>query len=213
MIAISWLESISRELANLPPGSHRAHAQRLEVRALLDRGQAQAALASLQQRIAEAQQRGRIASLVPLLALQACAYEALGQHQRATQIILAAFQHGAAGLFVRSMISAGPLLHQLLSELPLVRREERRYAGLIRAALADQQRHQEQAHTIEPLSAREHDVLRLLANGATNREIADQLVVTEATIKKHLSTIYEKLGVARRTQAILVAQSRGLLTR
>jgi DNA-binding NarL/FixJ family response regulator len=62
------------------------------------------------------------------------------------------------------------------------------------------------------MSPREQDVLHLLADGATNREIATQLLVAESTVKKYLNTIYQKLGVARRTQAILVAQARGLLT-
>jgi LuxR family transcriptional regulator, maltose regulon positive regulatory protein len=211
MIAASWLAGISRELAALPSGSLRERAQRLEVRALLERGETHAALASLQVLVEATQQRGRIASLVPLLALLACVYEALGQHQRASQLVLEAVQRGAVGPFVQSMISAGPLLHPLLAELPTGRREEIQYAGLVRVALAQQQLRRMHVHAIEPLSAREHEVLRLLADGATNREIAAQLLVTESTVKKHLSTIYQKFGVARRTQAILVAQARGLL--
>jgi DNA-binding NarL/FixJ family response regulator len=61
------------------------------------------------------------------------------------------------------------------------------------------------------LSQREHEVLRLIANGATNREAAAQLFVSEATIKTHLLHIYEKLGVRDRAAAVGEAYRRGLL--
>jgi len=54
----------------------------------------------------------------------------------------------------------------------------------------------------EPLSARELEVLRLVADGLSNREIADKLVVTVTTVKKHVSNIFGKLDVTSRTQAI-----------
>jgi DNA-binding NarL/FixJ family response regulator len=64
----------------------------------------------------------------------------------------------------------------------------------------------------EPLSQRELDVLRLVAGGATNREAARRLFVSEATIKTHLLHIYEKLGVRDRAAAVGEAYRRGLLT-
>lgn len=54
----------------------------------------------------------------------------------------------------------------------------------------------------EALTPREHDVLRLLAEGAGNREIAERLGVTEHTVKFHLSAIFGKLGAATRTEAV-----------
>lgn len=61
------------------------------------------------------------------------------------------------------------------------------------------------------LTDRERDVLRLLATGATNREIARTLFVTEATVKSHLVHIFGKLGVDGRSRAIRVAQETGLI--
>jgi LuxR family transcriptional regulator, maltose regulon positive regulatory protein len=67
------------------------------------------------------------------------------------------------------------------------------------------------AGLVEPLTARELEVLRLLAAGASNRAIAEQLVVTLETVKKHLSHIFDKLGVANRTQAVGRGRQLGLL--
>ncbi len=72
----------------------------------------------------------------------------------------------------------------------------------------------EQAHTadtlIEPLSERELEILRLLAAGRSNQEIADHLVITVGTAKWHVHHIYGKLGVRNRAEALLRAQALGL---
>jgi DNA-binding NarL/FixJ family response regulator len=64
----------------------------------------------------------------------------------------------------------------------------------------------------EPLSARELEVLGLVAAGNTNREAAARLFISEATVKTHLLHIYEKLGVSDRAAAVAEAFNRGLLT-
>lgn len=61
------------------------------------------------------------------------------------------------------------------------------------------------------LTEREIDVLRLLGTGASNREIARTLFVTEATVKTHLVHVFEKLGVDSRSRAVAVARESGLL--
>jgi DNA-binding NarL/FixJ family response regulator len=63
----------------------------------------------------------------------------------------------------------------------------------------------------EQLSERERDVLRLLADGLSNKEIAGRLVLAEGTVKNHVSTILEKLHAANRTQAARVAREQGLI--
>ncbi len=67
------------------------------------------------------------------------------------------------------------------------------------------------AQLAEPLSAREMDVLRLLANGATNREIASQLVLAEGTVKNYVTNIFNKMGVDDRTSAAMRAKELGLI--
>ena len=64
---------------------------------------------------------------------------------------------------------------------------------------------------VEALSSREIDVLKLVAKGTSNREIADRLYITEATVKSHLIRIYSKLGVADRTAAVTKALEQGIL--
>ena len=64
----------------------------------------------------------------------------------------------------------------------------------------------------ENLSTREIEVLTLVARGASNKEVARGLYVSEATIKSHLIHIFSKLGVADRTAAVMVALERGLLS-
>jgi NarL family two-component system response regulator LiaR len=66
--------------------------------------------------------------------------------------------------------------------------------------------------TPDPLTARELDVLRLLAQGKSNREIADDLVLAELTVRTHVSNILGKLHLANRTQAALYALKEGLAT-
>jgi DNA-binding CsgD family transcriptional regulator len=63
----------------------------------------------------------------------------------------------------------------------------------------------------EPLSSRELEILRLIAAGFSNQEIAQKLVVTMATVKKHINNMYSKLGVKSRTRAILHARTLNLI--
>ena len=63
----------------------------------------------------------------------------------------------------------------------------------------------------EPLSERELEVLRLVASGLSNREVAQELVLATGTIKKHINNIFTKLNVRSRTQAAAQARELGLL--
>ena len=63
----------------------------------------------------------------------------------------------------------------------------------------------------DPLSEREVEILRLLAGGYSNRELAGALHLAEGTVKNHVSSILSKLGVRDRTRAVLVALERGVI--
>jgi LuxR family maltose regulon positive regulatory protein len=64
---------------------------------------------------------------------------------------------------------------------------------------------------VEPLSERELQVLRLIADGLSNAEIAEKLVIAQGTVKRHINNIYGKLGVQSRTQAVARSRELGLL--
>ena len=64
---------------------------------------------------------------------------------------------------------------------------------------------------MEPLSQRELEVLRLIAAGLSNREIAEELVVAISTVKTHIRNIYGKLDVSSRTQALVKARELKLI--
>ena len=73
------------------------------------------------------------------------------------------------------------------------------------------QRPPRQPRSKELLSPREHDVLELVAAGLTNKEIAERLVIADATAKFHVTSLLNKLGADNRTQAVAHATQQGLL--
>lgn len=93
---------------------------------------------------------------------------------------------------------------ELLDAIRRVRRGEKVFPAAITAKLA------ERLGGEQP-TAREVDVLRLLAQGLANKQIADQLGVAEATVKTHVNGLMQKLGAASRTEAVSRAQTKGWL--
>lgn len=63
----------------------------------------------------------------------------------------------------------------------------------------------------QPLTSRETDILRLIANGLSNKRIGDELGITHNTVKNHIVNLMEKLGAADRTQAVTIALQRGII--
>ncbi len=88
------------------------------------------------------------------------------------------------------------------------------YLDRLLAAFAQEERAVQATQPLLPdrISPREREVLHLLAQGCSNQEIADALVVTVETVKRHVSSLLAKLGVDNRTQAALRARSLGLLS-
>jgi LuxR family maltose regulon positive regulatory protein len=112
--------------------------------------------------------------------------------------------------FIRTFIDLGSDL------VPILREAARRgvqpeYVGKILAAYGEQPGQTALPPEIEPLSDREMEVLRLLAAGLTNKQIADQLFVSISTVKSHVHHISSKLDVSNRTQAVARARQLNLL--
>lgn len=82
---------------------------------------------------------------------------------------------------------------------------------LLTSAIAARLMERMRSPAVEALSTREIEVLNLVAKGASNKEIAGQLFITEATVKSHLLRIFGKLGVADRTAAVTRALEQGIL--
>jgi LuxR family maltose regulon positive regulatory protein len=114
--------------------------------------------------------------------------------------------------FIRSFVDIGEKL------IPLLRKAIEKgtcadYAKALLASMADpiETDHQDQSVLVKPLSDRELEVLRLLADGMTNRQIAEQIVVSVSTVKSHVHHICNKLDADNRTKAVAHARQVGLL--
>ena len=81
---------------------------------------------------------------------------------------------------------------------------------IARKLMQELSRPQHRPPTTDPLTEREVEVLRLVAQGKSNRQIADELVITDGTVRVHVSSILSKLHLASRTQATLYALREGL---
>ena len=83
----------------------------------------------------------------------------------------------------------------------------------IKILLVDDSNHPSKGSSslIEPLSERDLEVLRLLGNGFSNKQIAPQLFIAEGTVINHITTIFGKLEVTHRTQAALKGKEMGLI--
>jgi LuxR family maltose regulon positive regulatory protein len=197
------------------------------VRVLLAQQAPQHALGLLDRLHALAAAQGRTGSVIEARALQALALHASGDQAGALAALADALNLGAPEGYLRVFVDEGPPMAALLHQLLAGRRRERlAAAGAPREYLARLVDAFEQAGLpvrapagrgvvvaglVEPLTARELEVLGLLAAGAPNRAIAEQLVVTPETVKKHLSHLFDKLGAANRTQAVARARQLGLL--
>jgi DNA-binding NarL/FixJ family response regulator len=113
--------------------------------------------------------------------------------------VLRALKAGA-----RAYLLKGLLRKELLETIRAVHKGEKRIPPEVAAVLAD--------HVVdESLTSREIDVLRLIAGGNANKLIADQLSITEETVKGYVKSILSKLGASDRTHAVTVALKRGII--
>ena len=108
-----------------------------------------------------------------------------------------------AGIYQLDMTVAGKLVGVL-------NRQKKETAPLVETAVSTNSG-QPISLAAHDLTERELEVLRLIATGATNREIADELVVSEGTVKNHVSSILSRLGLRDRTQAALYAHQHHLI--
>jgi DNA-binding NarL/FixJ family response regulator len=128
------------------------------------------------------------------------------------EVLWGAIEAGAAG-FVLKDSSA----EDLIAAVRAVAGGAAWFDPAVAPRLLDRYRHvvapaARDASRLDLLTDREHDVLRLMARGATNAEIAASLYVAEATVKTHVGSIFTKLGVRDRAAAIVFAYDHGVIT-
>jgi len=176
----------------------------------------QEALRFLERLQVEAEAKARIGSVLEILILRALALDAHGQRADALATLERGLRLGEPAGYLRLFVDEGAPMRALL------RRVYRRgitpeYVAALLAAFAGPYAANPQRHVahpsalVEPLTARECEVLQLLDGGASNRDIAHRLVLSVGTVKKHVSNICGKLGVQSRTQAIARARALQLL--
>ena len=169
--------------------------------------------------------QGWTGSVIELRALQALALQASGDQQGALAALAEALAAAWPEGFVRVFADEGPPMAGMLRSLsrarqrghaPTVSPAAREHLNRVTSAFRPPVGPPDQPAStpgglFEPLTRRELEVLGLVAAGRPNREIADELVVTLETVKKHLSHIFDKLGAANRTQAVARARELRLI--
>jgi LuxR family transcriptional regulator, maltose regulon positive regulatory protein len=200
---LTYTEMTAMTLARLAIGQERA----------------EAALPLLDHLFSQAEKTHRTTSALELLLIQALAYETIGQREKALTLMKQAIQRAEPEGYIRLFLDEGPLIGKLLLNLQEIS-PQLAYLDLLLAAFPEQETRRpkddgkslaQSQSLIDPLSQRELEVLRLIAAGASNEEIARQLVIATSTVKRHVSNIFGKLEVSNRTQAVTRAQSLGLL--
>jgi LuxR family maltose regulon positive regulatory protein len=183
-----------------------------------DKRSIQEAMRLLERLLNAAEAGERTGSVIEILVLQASAHEALGDVSRGLETLGRALHLAEPEGYVRMFLDEGPLMAGLLAEAT-AQRILPDYTGRLLAAFAKDVPTSEGASApastsqslLEPLSARELEVLRLIAEGHSNHEIGDQLYLALSTVKGHNRVIFGKLGVQRRTEAVARARELGLL--
>ncbi|MGW8251013.1 MAG: LuxR C-terminal-related transcriptional regulator, partial [Anaerolineales bacterium] len=159
-------------------------------------------------------QRQYIPFALEALLLRAQLYAALGDDQSSQEDYLHALQlgqpEGLVSVFVESGAPTASALAEMLEKDHLgdVRAE---YAGKILAAFPRLQQTPDVTELIEPLTERELEVLRLMADGLKYGEIAARLYISLNTVRSHVKAIYGKLDVNNRTKAVETAHRLGIL--
>src|SRR5579871_939209 len=177
-----------------------------------------AALAVLARLRVQVEARGWADERLKMLLLQALALQAQGEEEQAVSLLGDALALAEPGGFIRLFVDEGdPMAHLLTAVAAQGMLPD--YTSKLLAVFESKQQQSEasalqppSAHPlIELLSPREREVLQLIAQGLSNQEISERLVLALDTVKGHNRNIFDKLQVQRRTEAVARARELGLL--
>ncbi len=164
---------------------------------------------------ASAEAKARVGSVLEILVLRALAHQAQGDRTAALSTLEQALLLAEPEGYMRLFLDEGTPMLALL-RLAQARGMVPVYVATLLSDFDEHTRMNPAFHTarssslVEPFTEREREVLRLLLEGASNREIARQLVISVNTVKKHVYNICGKLGVQSRAQAIVRARTLNL---
>jgi LuxR family maltose regulon positive regulatory protein len=181
-------------------------------RVLIAQDQADSGLSLLENLLVQAEALGLMGGALEALILKSLALADTGDMSRALTVLAKALMLGQPEGYERVFVDEGLPMEKLLRRAGSHGVSPKYVAEL----LSKFDREMEtipalQQPLIEPLTEREMEVLRLLADGLSNQEIARQLVVALGTAKTHTASLYRKLDVVSRTQAVARARELGLL--
>ncbi|TMC97209.1 MAG: hypothetical protein E6J22_00810, partial [Chloroflexi bacterium] len=168
------------------------------------------ALHVLNRLLQEAEAKARMGSALEMLILQALALHAQQDRQGALIALQRALTLAAPEGYIRLFVDEGVPMHVLLRQMrPHVHGSMQGYVATLLSAFGGQPASPAPGPSslVEPLTGREREVLRLLLEGASNREIARRLVLSINTVKRHIYNLCGKMGVQSRTQAIVKARA------
>jgi LuxR family transcriptional regulator, maltose regulon positive regulatory protein len=206
-----WADSCDLD-PYVPPEYERQIEHLTYVRLLMHQGRFDLALAILKRIDQNAEETSRLGDRVEILLLTALAHKGSDDAGEAFKVLHDALALGSLGGYLRTFAVEGENLATLLRHAS-ARIKHRDYVKAIMAEIAN-------SAVVAPLSPmdmpdalseREVEVLRLVAAGLSNRDIGQQLFISEKTVKTHLSNIMGKLGVVNRTQAVDQGRQVGLL--
>jgi LuxR family maltose regulon positive regulatory protein len=162
--------------------------------------------------LASAEPDGRIGRVIEILALRALVYQAQGDLTRALEDLCRALTLAEPEGYLRLFVDEGEPMARLLRAAH-TRGIRPGYIAKLLAAFSPgtSVSPPPQTDMIEPLTERELEVLRLIAEGLTYRQIAERLVVSVNTVRFHVKGVYGKLGVENRAAAMTQARTHGLL--
>ena len=149
--------------------------------------------------------------LIETLALQALLEQTLGDLAAAHAALSEALRLAQPGGFIRLFVDLGPGMEYLISQID-VNEQLRSYVSQIQVAFRKIEQPLGSKIGIEPLTNRELEVLVLLAERRTNKEIAIQLAISSGTVRQHAYNLYQKLDVSNRREAVSRAIELGLLS-
>jgi LuxR family maltose regulon positive regulatory protein len=229
--ARNWLREIAQH-SSVDTAGHAPLAREREevarVRLLLAQQMAIEALALLELLLERAEQQERWSHVIEMKVLQALAHGQSNKDQEALTILAEALHLAEPEGYIRIFVDEGAAMATMLSRLR--DQEEKQgptpYLDTLLAAFSPERMtprpfpsgsgeprgYPREQPLIDPLSERELDVLQLIAQGDSNQEIADRLVIAVVTVKRHVTHIFEKLGVTNRVQAVARARALGLLS-